>query len=93
MAEQPNSGGVVYGDELGHKEISGPQIFIQWKGTDVCLDFHCECGAHHHVDADFVYALQCGSCGRFYDMPNTIALKPIEQPNGCFHRCEPDPED
>ena len=46
-----------------------PFSFIQWKGTDVCMDFHCICGTHHHVDAEFAYALRCMSCGRLYEMP------------------------
>lgn len=29
--------------------------FIQWKGTDVCMDFHCECGVHMHFDGDFAF--------------------------------------
>ena len=43
-----------------------PSAFIQWKGTDVCMDVYCSCGAHVHVDADFTYAVQCGECGKHY---------------------------
>lgn len=48
---------------------SAPYSFMQWKGTDVCMDFHCLCGAHHHVDGMFVYAIRCMPCGRLYEMP------------------------
>lgn len=34
---------------------SRPYAFIQWKGTDVCMDFHCECGAHCHFNSDFAF--------------------------------------
>lgn len=54
-----------------------PYIFIQWKNTDVCLDFHCECGEHLHFDGFFLYAIGCGVCGRSYSMPSTIRLKPL----------------
>lgn len=37
----------------------GPHGWIQWKGTSVCMDVHCACGAHGHVDADFAYTLKC----------------------------------
>lgn len=35
-------------------EPENPYAFIQWKGTDVCMDFHCECGAHCHFDGSYV---------------------------------------
>ncbi len=39
------------------------EMFIQWKGTDVCLDFYCPCGAHGHFDGDFAYNVRCPNCG------------------------------
>lgn len=81
---------IIYSDEFdGEKSVKSPRVFIQWKGTDVCLDFHCKCGEHHHVDAAFVYGLKCGSCGQVYTMPTTIALKPVDDYDGCIHVCEP----
>ena len=47
----------------------GPHAFIQWKGTDVCMDFHCECGAHCHFDGDFAYAVKCPHCNTIWEMP------------------------
>ena len=53
-------------------------VFIQWKGTDVCLDFHCyKCNTFGHVDADFVYFIQCPTCRQVYQMPDVFALKPV----------------
>ncbi len=46
--------------------------FLQWKGTDVCMDFHCECGAHHHIDGLFVYTVKCHSCGTIWEMPTHV---------------------
>ena len=43
-----------------------PCGWIQWKGTDVCMDVHCKCGEHTHVDARFVYHIKCPHCGTVY---------------------------
>ena len=60
-------------------EIDGTSVFIQWKGTDVCLDFHCECGEAGHFDGDFAYQLRCGACQRVWDLPHTLALVPQQR--------------
>jgi hypothetical protein len=49
-------------------------VFVQWKGTDVCLDFHCQCGYHAHFDGDFAYQLRCVRCERVFEMPDTFVL-------------------
>jgi len=49
-----------------------PNAFIQWKGTDVCMDFWCECGEHSHIDAMFAYAVKCWSCGTVWEMPSHV---------------------
>jgi len=46
-----------------------PFAFIQWKGTDVCMDFYCECGAHCHFDGAFAYAVKCRHCETIWEMP------------------------
>ena len=46
-----------------------PYVFIQWKGTDVCMDFYCKCGAHCHFDGDFAYAVRCPHCHTVWEMP------------------------
>lgn len=76
--------------ELQRKTFAGeipPEVdtFIQWKGTDVCMDFHCKCGAHLHIDGDFVYHVKCAHCDRIYTMGHTILA--FERPAG-----EPEPE-
>lgn len=47
----------------------GPHAFIQWKGTDVCMDFYCDCGAHCHFDGDFAYVVECPHCTSRWEMP------------------------
>jgi hypothetical protein len=52
-------------------------MFIQWKGTDVCLDFHCRCGRHGHFDGYFAYRLRC-SCGLIYEMGTQVMVRIVE---------------
>jgi hypothetical protein len=51
-----------------------PHGWIQWKGTDVCIDLHCECGHHGHHDGDFFYYYECPSCGRKYAVGQNVKL-------------------
>lgn len=51
-----------------------PHCWIQWKGTDVCMDFHCVCGAQGHFDGDFAYYLKCSKCERVYMTNGHIEL-------------------
>jgi len=66
----------------GAGERSGPsetgEVFVQWKGTDACLDLHCVCGYHGHVDAEFAYGVQCYGCDRVYEMPHTFHIAPSD---------------
>lgn len=60
-------------DERDHSS-DGPHGWIQWKGTDACVDVHCLCGAHGHIDGDFFYRYQCLACGRKYAVGSIIKL-------------------
>jgi len=62
-------------------EIKEPYSFIQWKGTDFCMDFHCECGARCHFDGYFAYTVKCPHCGQGYEMPMHLFPIKIEE---CF---------
>ncbi|MGD0766137.1 MAG: hypothetical protein ABR978_07505 [Dehalococcoidia bacterium] len=52
-----------------------PITFIQWKGTDICIDLHCPCGMSGHYDGYFAYALKCPDCGRVYVLAEKIDLR------------------
>lgn len=54
-----------------------PSAFIQYKGTDICMDFRCKCGASCHFDGDFAYTVKCPHCSQCYEMP------PILFPREC----------
>jgi hypothetical protein len=66
-----------------------PHAWIQWKGTDVCMDVHCKCGEHFHIDGFFAYSVKCPSCGHIWIPVQSIAL--IDPPEGIdwSQRCEP----
>ena len=56
-------------DAFSFSKVPDPHAFVQWKGTDVCMDFHCDCGAHCHFDGMFAYAVKCQHCGAEWEMP------------------------
>lgn len=49
--------------------------WIQWKGTDICIDIHCKCGHSSHVDDYFMYYFECKKCGTIYRPQTTIAFE------------------
>ena len=48
---------------------------VQWKGTSVCMDIHCACGAHSHIDDDFTYYVRCPACGAVYSVNPNVELQ------------------
>lgn len=61
-----------------------PHGWIQWKGTDVCMDLRCKCGETTHVDADFMYHVKCPLCGTVYFCNGHIELIELEvEPENC----------
>jgi hypothetical protein len=51
-----------------------PHGWIQWKGTNVCMDIHCSCGHHSHVDLDFLYFFRCPNCKKTFAVGQTVRL-------------------
>jgi hypothetical protein len=56
-----------------------PHGWIQWKGTDVCMDIHCKCGYLSHVDADFAYFVRCPECETVYQCNGHVELIEITE--------------
>lgn len=83
MVDEPE---MLFEHREGFAELKGTHAFIQWKGTDVCMDFHCDCGAWHHIDAFFVYAVRC-TCGQLWEMPHTVRPLKIEETNAPTFQC------
>jgi hypothetical protein len=68
------------------RDLDRPSAFIQWKGTDVCMDCFCSCGKRFHIDHDFAYAVQCRHCGKRFEMSAMIEMREIpsdEDWKGC----------
>jgi hypothetical protein len=75
----------LYGNE-GAKallERNVPHAFIQWKGTDVCMDFRCPCGGGGHLDGWFAYVVECPDCGRKWEMAWHVLAR--ESTSGWHH--------
>lgn len=59
------------------EDFQRPNGGIQWKGTDVCIDLLCVCGANDHFDGEFFYFFKCRKCGRKYSVGARIVLKEL----------------
>ena len=58
-------------EDLGH-------TFIQWKGTDVCMDIGLPCGCSPHIDGDFAYFVRC-CCGNVWQLAADIPLRLVTE--------------
>jgi hypothetical protein len=61
---------------------SRPDAFIQWKGTDACLDLYCTCGEQFHFDGYFACELTCGYCGQTWELPHKLLPVAVEPSRG-----------
>jgi hypothetical protein len=57
-----------------------PYSFIQWKGTDVCMDVYCVCGEQFHIDDFFAYYVKCLACDRVFEVGCHMALREVAEP-------------
>lgn len=64
-------------ESLAKDKKSSPRGWIQWKGTDVCIDIHCSCGCLSHYDGDFMYSIICLKCKQAYIVGQNVALYPL----------------
>ncbi len=77
--------------DVQEKHEDKPHGWIQWKGTNVCMDVHCVCGESSHVDADFTYHVKCPYCGRVYFCNGHIQfIELVEEPKGCVVEADKD---
>lgn len=61
-----------------------PHGWVQWKGTQVCMDVHCQCGHLSHIDADFAYFVKCPKCATVYMCNGHIELIKLEEEPDSF---------
>ena len=50
---------------------------IQWKGTDICMDFTCKCGSIVHCCGMFAFNVRCPVCKSLYECSDEIKLTKI----------------
>lgn len=80
--------------QIQEKYVNKPNGWIQWKGTNVCMDVYCKCGHHSHIDADFAYHVKCPACGTVYMCNGHIELIELEiEPDACVIHPELDNDD
>ena len=53
---------------------SDGRMFLQWKGSEVCIDFQCKCGGHWHFDGWFASPATCPLCYRKYDLGTQVKM-------------------
>ena len=58
---------------------ASPHGWLQWKGTDACIDFRCACNDLHHYDGLFAYQVRM-PCGRVYALAPEIMLIELDAP-------------
>ena len=54
-----------------------PRTFVQYKGTDLCMDWSCSCTPpsqdfKFHIDAYFAGVLKCPDCGAVWQLPQAL---------------------
>ncbi len=57
-----------------------PYVFLQWKGTDVCLDFYCPCGADTHYDGYGAATVRCPACDTVYELAIRLNARKTTDP-------------
>lgn len=69
---------------LQEQYIDEPHGWIQWKGTNVCMDVYCACGEQFHIDDEFAYHVKCPHCGKVYFCNGHVELILLEEePDAC----------
>jgi hypothetical protein len=52
--------------------------WLQWKGTDACIDLTCKaCGHDDHVDDEFLYFWRCPKCQIWWRLEPEITLTQV----------------
>lgn len=52
---------------------------IQWKGTDLCMDFECPtCEASCHIDGYFATYIMCCHCEAVFKLATSVAVERVK---------------
>lgn len=52
---------------------------VQWKGTNICMDFVCPCGQDSHFDGFTFGYVKCFKCGQNFELDYRIAITQIDE--------------
>lgn len=52
---------------------------MQWKGSDIYLDLHCDCGHTSNIKGDAVFFVKCPACNTIFELNGFIQL--IKRPD------------
>ena len=53
--------------------------FIQWKCTDLYMEFGCDCGVHNTYSGLFAYFVKCKGCGQVYKMDSKVMMEKTDE--------------
>lgn len=70
------------------RDLPSPSAFIQWKGTDVCMDCFCTCGKGFHLHGEFAYAVKCPYCQQVFEMSSVLEMRKLED-GETWDGCDP----
>lgn len=54
--------------------------FMQWQGTDICVDIHCKCDHNSHFDGYSFNYFKC-KCGRKYEVSRELNMTELKDPH------------
>lgn len=58
------------------------KAWIQWKASEVFVDFSCKCGYGNCFNATFFYSVQCPDCKTIYHVNPNIELIEVKHHDG-----------
>lgn len=67
--------------DLQDMQTGKPHGWIQFKGTELCMDIHCKCGHLGHIDGDFIHVVICPNCNTQYMLNGHIEFIEIKEPS------------
>lgn len=55
-----------------------PWAFVQWKNTELSMEFSCPCGLTGYIDDTLCYVVQCPRCDRRFELAPTVLVRPMD---------------
>lgn len=58
-------------------DLSENFVFIQYKGSEICIDMYCSCGKDSHFDGDFARYVRCPYCQKVWELNSHITTTEV----------------